>query len=197
MSDTPLLYLIRHPHTQADPAAPSSAWGLSAQGADEVRALVAAPFWSDVTAVYTSDQLKTSAVGKAVQAAHGVPWAAVPGLCEATRDIWLGWDRFRTAQQAFFAQPDLSPVEGWESAHEADARIAAAVNCILVMHPPDETLAVVSHATVLTLYTARLYGEPPTYDRWSQIGFAAVMAVERSGLRPLTSFLTAPYDGLP
>ncbi len=86
---------------------------------------------------------------------------------------------------------------GWESAQAATARFAAAVDGLLTAHPPDETLALVAHATVLTLYGAVLRGQPPTYDDWGAIGFAAVQGVDRATLRPLTPFLTAPYDGLP
>jgi len=49
---------------------------------------------------------------------------------------------------------------------------------------PGQSLAVVAHATVLTLYAARLRGAAPRYDDWRAIGFAAIMAVDRASLRP-------------
>jgi broad specificity phosphatase PhoE len=193
----PVLYLIRHPHTRLDPAVPSSAWGLSATGSAQVSALADAPFWPGVTAIYTSDQPKTTVVGKALRAAHGIPHRVVPNLREAARDTWLEPEVFQAAQRALFADPDVRPATGWESAQEAAIRFSAAMDRILTQHPAGESLAVVSHATVLTLYAAHLRGVPPDYDQWQQIGFAAVLAVDRATLRPLTDFVTAPYEGLP
>ncbi len=193
----PILYLIRHPHTRLDPALPASEWGLSDQGQAEVRTLAALPLWATVSRVYTSAQPKTTRVGAAVQQAHAIPFVVITALDEAQRDHWIGADAFEAAQRAFFAQPDVSPIAGWENASAAGARFRAAMDGILSETPPAASLAVVTHATVLALYTAYLRGVPPAYHDWRQIGFAAIMAVDRATMQPLTPFLTAPYDGLP
>ena len=62
---TPRLILIRHPQTQPDPADPASSWRLSPAGEAQVRALVAAPLWDGITAIYTSQEYKAAAVGEA------------------------------------------------------------------------------------------------------------------------------------
>lgn len=194
---TPLLYLIRHPHTQPDPARPASQWRLSDRGEAQVRALVDLPLWSRVTALYTSQEYKTTVVGEAVHAARRLPFIPLADLGEAQRDRWLGGAAFEAAQEAFLARPADPPVPDWEPADVARRRFVAAMDGILRQHPAGESLAVVSHATVLTLYTAHLAGEAPTHERWRAIGFMAIMAVDRATLRPLTPFLTAPYEGLP
>lgn len=193
----PTLYLVRHPHTRVDPSQPASRWGLSDRGSAEVRALAALPVWVAVRHVYTSAQPKTTCVGVAVQQAHAVPFTAITALDEAQRDRWLGEDAFDAAQRAFFAAPETPPVAGWESAHAAQARFQAAMDGIVQQHPPGDSLAVVSHATVLALYAAHLSGVPPTFEDWQRIGFAAIMAVDRATMQPLTPFLTAPYAALP
>ncbi len=190
------LILIRHPRTQPDPALPASRWRLAPEGEAQVRALVAAPFWRGVTTVYTSREYKAAVVGEAISAAHGIPHRAVPDLREARRDVWLGPDAFLAAQRAFFARPDAPPVPEWESGAAAQARFVRAMDGILASHPADESLAVVSHASVLTLYLAHLRGQPPDIDDWNAIGFAAVMLVERETRRPVSSFVLAPYTGL-
>jgi broad specificity phosphatase PhoE len=192
----PRLILIRHPRTQPDPAVPASVWRLSPEGEEQVRGLVAAPFWDGVTAVYTSQEYKAAVVGEAVSAARGIPHQGVPDLREARRDGWLGQDAFLAAQRAFFAHPDTAPVPGWESAADAQARFARAMDRILTSHPAGESLAVVSHATVLTLYLAHLRGHALGIDDWSAIGFAAVMLVDRAALRPVSPFVPAPYTDL-
>ncbi|MEW6579982.1 MAG: histidine phosphatase family protein [Chloroflexota bacterium] len=192
----PLLYLIRHPRTQPDPSRPASRWDLSAEGRAQVRALAALPLWAAIGAVITSAQPKAAAVGEAVRAAHGVPWQVVAALDEARRDSWLSAGEFDQAQRAFFAGPEVPPAPGWETARAAGERFAAAMGDVLARYP-NQSLAVVAHASVLALYAARLRGAAPSYDDWRAIGFAAIMAVDRASLRPLTPFLSAPWAGLP
>ncbi len=191
------LYLIRHPHTCPDPAVPASRWGLSERGEAEVWGLVALPIWARVAAVYTSREYKAAVVGQAVQSAHGVPWTQIEDLRESSRDAWIDAAAFEAAQRAYFAHSADPPAPDWESAQAATARFVAAVEALLKAHPPDDSLAVVAHATVLTLYAAHARGAPPAYDDWRAIGFAAVQVVDRAGLCPLTPFLSPPYDGLP
>ncbi|MBN1680093.1 MAG: histidine phosphatase family protein [Anaerolineae bacterium] len=190
------LYLIRHPQTLPDSAVPPSQWRLTPQGKRQVQVLARAPFWTHVAALYTSDQHKTTIVGEAVKAAHGIPFTPFDTLGEARRDAWIGSEAFVEAQRAFFDQLDSPPCPGWEPASDAQARFVAAMDQLLARHPVESALAVVAHGTVLTLYTAHLRHEAPTYDAWRQIGFAAVMAVERATMTPKTPFLTAPYDRL-
>jgi broad specificity phosphatase PhoE len=114
----------------------------------------------------------------------------VEDLTEARRDRYLPTpEAFDIAQRAFFAQPSTPPVAGWETAESAGARFMAAMNIILSQCPADESLAVVGHATVFSLYEAYLRGVPPSYDVWRKIGFAAIMEVDRATLRPLTPFV--------
>lgn len=115
------LYLIRHPHTRPDPAVPASQWGLSETGEAQVRALVNAPFWRQVVAVYTSTHPKTKVVGEVVHQVYGLPVYEDAGLDEAAREGWLEPDEFQAAQRAFFTITDRPPVSGWESADAARA----------------------------------------------------------------------------
>jgi broad specificity phosphatase PhoE len=193
----PYLYLIRHPQTRPDPAIPASRWTLSAEGRAQVRVLVAMPHWKGIAAVYTSLQDKAAIVGSMLHAARNVPHAVRAGLDEARRDQWLGAEAFEAAQRAFFAHPETPPAPEWEPAGSARVRFGAVMEAILRSHPPDASLAVVTHASVLTLYVAGLRGEPPSYDLWRSIDFAAIMAVDRATMRPATPFLVPPYEGLP
>ncbi len=190
------LYLIRHPHTRPDPALPASQWDLSDMGREQVEALVRAPIWGDVAAVYTSSQRKTTCVGEALRAAFQLPIDEIAGLDEAARDRWLEPDDFQAAQRAFFALPDRPPVPGWETADAARLRFVAALDEISARHEPDESIAVVTHATVLTLYLAYLRGEPARFADWGAIGFAEIVTLDRVTRHPLTPFVAAPYDGL-
>ena len=190
------LYLIRHPLTQPDPAQPASQWALAPAGHEQVAALVAAPLWNIVTRIYTSGHGKARIVGEAIHHAHDIPHTVIDDLQEAQRDHFLDNEQFLAAQQRFFAEPDRAPVPEWEMARAAGERFARAMQQILTTHPAAESLAVVSHATVLTLYVARLRGEAPSFDFWQTIGFGEVLAVDRATQQPITGFLAAPFDGL-
>jgi len=192
-----ILYLIRHPHTQQDRTRPAAEWALSDRGREEVAALVAAPIWPAITAIYTSPQDKAATVGWALHAAHGIPSTPVPGLTEARRDRWLGAAAFEAAQHDFFEQPGRPAAPDWETADDARVRFAIAVTEILREHMLAESVAVVAHATVLTLFVAALRHELATFQDWQRIGFAAVMAVDRATMQPLTPFIAAPYGALP
>jgi broad specificity phosphatase PhoE len=191
------LYLIRHPATQPDPAIPASQWWLSAAGRAQVHTLVHLPIWTAITTVYTSTQPKTSVVGELVHLAHGIPYLPLIALDEARRDPWLDPEAFDVAQRAFFAHPADPPMRGWETAQSAVLRFIAALDHLLAVHKPTDSLVIVSHASVLALYTAHLREITPTYEQWWKIAFAAIMAIDRASLRPVTPFLTAPYAGLP
>jgi broad specificity phosphatase PhoE len=88
-------------------------------------------------------------------------------------------------------------MRGWETAQSAVLRFIAALDHLLAVHKPTDSLVIVSHASVLALYTAHLREITPTYEQWWKIAFAAIMAIDRASLRPVTPFLTAPYAGLP
>lgn len=193
----PFLYLIRHPKTEPNPTLPASQWRINREGYRQVRSLIVARFWEDVTAVYTSREPKAYFVGAAVQSLHHIPFFAVEDLHEARRDEWLGFEAFQAAQTDFFARPSEAPVPTWESAGAAQVRFYRAVEEIEARHPPSDSLAIVAHATVLTLYIARLRGELPSYDWWRKLGFAEVMAVDRTNRLPVTEFLPAPYEQVP
>ncbi len=191
------LYLIRHPATRPDPSIPASQWWLSEAGREEVHVLLDVPIWQHISTVYTSTQPKTTVVGELVNLTYQIPFMALDALDEARRDDWLDAEAFEAAQRAFFAHPRIAPVRGWESASSAALRFIAALDHLLMVHKPGDSLALVSHATILTLYAAHLREVAPTMEQWRKIGFAAIMAVERAALRPVTPFLTAPYDHLP
>jgi broad specificity phosphatase PhoE len=166
---------------------------LAPQGHAEVQALVQAHFWAGVDAVYTSQEYKTIVVGEAIHAAHQIPCRAVAGLGEAKRDVYVGNEAFFQAQINFFADPQHAPIDGWEAAQAAQQRFVRALDEILERHPVSESVAAISHATVLTLYVAYLRGEAPSYEVWRQLGFMEVMAVDRVRMQPVTGFLGAPY----
>ncbi len=194
----PLLYLIRHPHTQVDLNTPVAEWDLSPEGRAQVEALIAAPFWRHVAALYPSAERKAIQPAERVAAYGGQPVRPLSALNEVDRSAYSAPDQaaYVAAVEAFFAHRE-ERYRGWETAAAALARFQAGIADVLARHDEPESAAVITHGLVLTLYVAHRRGEAPSPTWWRGLGFCTVAAVDRATQRPLTEFLPAPYSGLP
>src|SRR5258706_2559808 len=193
----PYLYLLRHPRTHVDPTRPSHEWGLSEQGRAQVGVLANAPFCKVVQAIYASNQPKAIEPATAIGAKYGIPVTAIPGLGEGSRgtETYLNAADYDNALSKFFSLPDTS-VAGWERATDALARFHNTMHEI-VEQTANESIVVLSHSMVLTLYTAMLADEMPTLALWHAIDFATVAAVDLSTMQLVTPFMAAPYTDIP
>ena len=125
--------------------------------------------------------------------------AIVPltGLAEVGRgpQVYSTAGDYNNILERFFSHPNRS-VSDWESSDAALERFQATVEQILARHS-GESIALLSHGTILTLYTAMLDKVPPTLARWHQIDFSSVAAVDIETMQMVTTFITEPYDNLP
>src|SRR5262249_47477752 len=80
----------------------------------------------------------------------------------------------------FFAEPGTH-IMGNETADQADARFARAVDRICAAHP-DETVVVVAHGTVITLFVSRATGIAP-FPFWKRLGLPAIVVLSRPTFR--------------
>jgi broad specificity phosphatase PhoE len=162
-----------------------------------VSALSSAAFCKVVKSIYASNQPKALEPATAIAAAHGLAVTALPGLAEVSRgtEAYLSAADYDNALARFFSSPETS-VAGWERAQDALARFQGAIHEILKVRS-NESVAVVSHAMVLTLFTATLSHEAPTLARWHDIGFGTVTAIDVTTMHMVTPFVAAPYDSIP
>jgi broad specificity phosphatase PhoE len=193
----PYLYLIRHPRTHVDPTRPPHEWQLSEQGRAQVKALAAASFWQQVTGLYSSDQPKAMGAAGTIGAQHQIPVGSLAGLAEVSRghEVYHSAGDYDKILGQFFAFPDHA-IAGWERGTDALRRFANSVNYIINQHP-NQSIALLSHGTILTLYTAMLDQHPPTLARWRSISFATVAAVEIESQHLVTPFTGSPYEDIP
>lgn len=193
----PYLYLIRHPRTHVDPSRQPHEWALSDQGRAQVNTLIEAPFWKNVVAVYSSNQPKAMEPARAIGQRYDIPVTSMPGLAEVRRgaEIYHSTGDYNSILGKFFSSPDFS-IQGWERAGEALARIQQAMQEIIGQHP-GKSVAVLSHGTILTLYTAMLEKQSPTLQRWREIDFASVGTVDTETMELIAPFTPAPYDMVP
>jgi len=193
----PHLYLIRHPRTHVDPARQPHEWGLSELGRGQVIKLNEAPFWKNVTTLYSSNQPKAIEAAQIIGKTHEIEVIALPGLAEVWRgtEVYLSAAEYDNVLGRFFSLPNFS-IEGWERATNALARFSETIKYLIDQHP-GKSVAILSHGTILTLYTAMLDHQNPTLERWREIGFATVAAVEIASMLLVSSFISAPYENIP
>src|SRR5215510_1432342 len=132
----PYLYLIRHPLTHVDPTRPSAEWDLSDQGRQQVDALLDAPFWKGVAALYSSEQVKAFGPAKIIGERYQIPVTMTPGIGEVRRDkqVYRTNTSHQLILQEFFKAPDKE-IEGWEAASDALKRFTQSVQEIVSKHP--------------------------------------------------------------
>lgn len=187
------LYLVTHAHTQIEPAVNATRWQLSPTGQVQAAVLAESPFWAKVDRILVSSEVKTYLTIAPVLARRTIPVTADSRFDEVQRAGWV--EDYADRVQAFFASPEQA-VGGWEAAAHALRRFLAGLQTHL-MPDADQSVALISHGLVLSLYRAHLLGLPAAdFAAWRQLGFAAVAQADLSGPTLITDF-TAAVDSPP
>ncbi len=163
------LILVRHSAVEIDKYRPSKEWRLSENGRSLAQHLAPRIANYNPTRIIASVEPKASETGQIIADALGIPWQTAPNLHEHERSKAPYFERkedFLTAVSHFFAQPD-ELVFGDETANQARVRFDTAVRRLLTNHPTD-TLAIVAHGTILTLFVAH-YNKFPPFPFWKRI----------------------------
>lgn len=174
----PYLILVKHAMPHREPGVPSRAWRLGEPGR------AGAAHLADRLAAYAPGVIAASAEPKATETARivadrlGMETAVVPGLHENDRTGlgWLDAAAWEARIIRFFAEPGAL-VMGTETADTAHARFTAAVDGVCDAHP-DETVVIVAHGTVITLYVSRETGIAP-YPFWRRLGLPSFVVLSR------------------
>ncbi len=185
----PNLILIRHSTPQIEPDLPAKEWRLSDEGRARCQ-----PLAERLTA-YDPSQFVASLEPKALETAQIVagqlnkPLQTAEGLHEHERSRvgYLGRAQFEAAVATFFEKPDQL-VFGDETADQCHARFAQTITRSLTASP-DQTLAVVTHGTVLTLFVSRATGLAP-FPFWKALSLPmfAVLSLPEQRLIETVSF---------
>jgi 2,3-bisphosphoglycerate-dependent phosphoglycerate mutase len=178
------LYLIRHAHSQRT-ALPAEAWALSEPGIRQARKLAELPFWREVQIICSSWEPKALQTAQIVAEQHSLPIEPVFDLRELRRTEGVVADYEAAVHEVL--KNTFKSHHGWEPAGEAQTRTVTAIERLLMLHE-GETLAVVSHGLVLTLYLAYLTDTPPTLDLWQSFPFASATQVDPEARTVLNRF---------
>jgi len=168
-----LLYLIRHARAQMMGDA-AERWPLSEQGRREAGVLARQDLWREVELIFSS--LEPKAVQTAEPAARrwSIPLVTVDCLHELHRPRLV--PDYETVIARLFAEPETS-IAGLEPAAQAAERITRCLKELAAAHS-EQTLAVVSHGLVLTLFLARLENRWPTVAKWRAVPFTGLAVVD-------------------
>lgn len=171
------LIFIRHANPAIDEHKPAHEWPLSDVGRERSRLMADHLRDLGLDRIVASEEMKAAETGQMVAEILGIPFETMPGLHEHVRPKanWMGREQFETQVAALFNRPN-ELVMGAETADEAHERFSTAVQAALERYP-NQTLAIATHGTVMTLYIARLTGiEPVAF--WKSIGMPAFTIVD-------------------
>ncbi len=158
---------------------PSREWRLSANGRSLAQQLAPKIASHNPARIIASKEPKASETGQIIADALGIPWQTAVNLHEHERSQ-IGYfesrETFETAVSHFFARPDQL-VFGDETANQARVRFDTAVRRLLTNHPTD-TLAIVAHGTVLTLFLAH-YNQFAPFPFWKTLQLPDFFVVAR------------------
>lgn len=162
-------------------------WQLSEEGRKRCAPLADKLQRFDLARVVSSNEPKAVETAELVAAQLTCTHFVRPDLHENDRTGlgFLGVDAFRETFRRFFAEPDRVVV-GTETAEEARTRFSAAVESVLEEFP-HETLAIVTHGTVISL----LVSDPTAEDRfrlWRRLGLPSYVVVSRPALEIVEEF---------
>lgn len=171
------LILIKHAAPLVDPATPTTTWRLSDAGraACEVLADRLAPHAP--SRIVSSVEPKASETAERLAGRLSIPWTTAEGLHEHDRSNvpHLPTREFISLVELFFRRP-TKLVLGTETAADAFDRFADVVEPLAT---GEETIAVVSHGTVISLLLEDRCGLDP-FQTWRAMGLPSFIVLDTS-----------------
>ncbi len=148
-----MIIFIRHAETQIDSKLPASQWRLanSAYQASEHLARELKRF--KLKHIVTSEEFKAKETGRVIAEELNLPWETATNLHEHERKEvpFMEAEVWQQTIKDFFAKLDQR-VLGEETANQALKRFDQAVRDVLKIY--SEPIAIVTHASVLSLFVA-------------------------------------------
>ena len=171
------LILIRHSQTKQQANVNSHDWQLTDEGRKRCQLLAEELRPYAIDRVITSEEPKAALTGQLVEEVLAVPCETAPNLHETKRETVGYFEReadFKASVQAAMAEPDKL-LFGEETFTAARERFSQQIETLLVLYP-GETLAVVTHGTVLSLYLAHL-SEQDMIALWNSLDMPAYAVI--------------------
>lgn len=168
------IILIRHAPTQPDKNQHSTKWQMTDDAQKLCHALAKQLSDYEPGKIYTSTEVKAQATGRFIaEKLDNIPVEIVDNLQETQRQS----KKFYDSQNEFHAavrKAMLSPDEvlfGDETFADARKRLAEQVATLVKQHP-DDTIVIVSHGRILSMYLAKLMRQLPV-SIWGKLQMPA------------------------
>lgn len=176
MTTSHKLILVRHSHVDPVADVPASEWTLSEQGRLRCDALAKHVQSYAPHVIVSSSEKKAQETAERVGQTLGVRVETAANLHEHDRqgEPYISNDLFTANIAAFFANP-MRLMFGNETAVAAYLRFHGAMKSLLTTYD-QQTIAVVTHGTVMALYVARILDVPP-FEVWRKLGMPALVVL--------------------
>lgn len=174
----PKMIFIRHSQTKLQADISSHTWTLTDVGRERCAKLAEALRPTGLARLITSEEHKAMLTAQLTAEHLGIPYQSAPNLGETKRDnvpFYPDVADFRQAIRQAMAQPDKL-LFGEETFTDARVRFAQQVDSLSAQYP-DDTLAIVTHGTVLALYLAHLTAQD-IYPLWESFGLPMYVEVD-------------------
>ena len=173
------LILIRHSLSHQQPGISAHEWGLTDEGRQRCGTLAAQILSYNVRFVFSSFEPKAIQTAEAVVSALSLPNSQIiDGLEEthrATSPYYKNVGDFQAAVIDAMHHPD-KVLFGEEAFGAARERFDETLARLMEKHP-DETIAAVSHGTVMSLWLAPLLNRP-VEEVWQAMGMPAYAVID-------------------
>ena len=172
----PNVILIKHAPPVVQPNLPPEQWPLSAEGLQRAEKLAMQLAEHGIHRVFSSEEIKAVETARVIVDKLAIPLATVHDLHEHDRSNvpHMPTREFISAIAQFFQKRD-ELVLGRETADQAEQRFTSAVKK-LIKEYPQETLAIVSHGTVMSLLLSR-HGGGDAFQLWRRLGLPSFVVM--------------------
>lgn len=169
--------MIKHAEPTQDQSRDACDWQLSARGRAKSVELAKALVHYAPSVIYASHEPKAHETATIVADHLDIALHTHPNLNEHDRrDVgYLPKAEFEAKVKVFFRYPKKH-IFGNESADETHTRFAIAINTLLARHT-HETIAVVTHGTVISLFVSRVCTGINGFELWQKLGLPSFVVL--------------------
>lgn len=168
---------LRHAETIKDPDVHPKDWLLTSDALEYLNTYISNGDFSAVTRIYSSTEPKAIATGKPISEYLNLKINEMEEFVEVKREKKFLTDEEFLLQKKREVENLESVENGIESGADALRRFENGISILEKIHE-GETVLIISHGTVMTIYFAKLLGQlNKTFERWQKIKFCALGSV--------------------
>ena len=173
------IVLVRHVQTNVEPEVNSTLWTLSDDGRQAAAELAENAIFNGSEAIYSSLQPKAIETAEILGTALQVPVLQEEGLAELS-SVTRGFigDYAGTVHRLYAGE--IQNINGGDTLKQATDQFSQAVGIIATKHVGAEKIVIVSHANVLSLFTAQ-YCDQAAIDLHNTIAMPDVAVLDWNG----------------